>query len=260
MLISAHGWRTAFLILGVVSFAIVIPLTQFIRQSPTQMGRRPYGESSDAGGNTLADSDKGLPLAKVLKTIPFWIFGTIMLLWLFCLQAIVVHIVPHATDIGVPEIAAASILSVMAGCSVAGRVSMGFVSDKLGVRQTLNLCLILSTLALGWLFFAKGIWAFYLFAIAFGLAYGGIAPLVTLVPAELFGMKSLGVIIGTLMLYGTFGEAGGPPFAGYIYDMTGSYHTALLTMAAISGFTAVLGLLLLKYRDKGNRAVASPVR
>ncbi len=250
MLISAHGWQKTFVILGVVAWAVIIPLAQFVRKSPAQMGLRPYGQLDDGQSEAIGVSMEGLSLGEAVRGASFWLYGAIGSLWFFCLQAIVVHIIPHATASGVTEIAAASILSIIAGCSVASRASMGFIADRLGARQALSLCLILSTLALAWLIFAHEMWAFYIFAIAFGLAYGGVIPLATLVPAELFGTKSLGMVIGALMLYSTIGGAGGAPFAGYVYDTTGSYRTVLPVLAAISVITVLLGVVLLKYRGK----------
>ena len=127
---------------------------------------------------------------------------------------------------------------------------MGFMADMLGARKALVLCLVLSTLALAWLIFAGEIWSLHIFAVAFGLAYGGIVTLATLVPAELFGTKSLGIVIGALMLYGTIGGAGGAPFAGYVYDTVHTYHAVLPVLALVSGITVLLAIILLRHRGK----------
>jgi OFA family oxalate/formate antiporter-like MFS transporter len=253
MLIATYGWRNAFFILGIVAWIIMIPLAQFIRKDPAQMGRRAYGETVDMQGKTVVHRFQGLSFREALRTPPFWIYGTIQLIFVFCLQAIVAHIVPHATDNGIEAIAAAGILSIFAGISVAGKLSIGFISDKIGAVQSLLLCLLLATLALGWLFFAKEIWAFYVFAFSFGLAYSGIATLGPLVPSEIFGVKSLGIIFGVLWLLGAIGGALGPATAGYMFDIGGSYNPVLIVMASISLIATVLGLVLLKYKSKSTR-------
>lgn len=252
-LISAHGWQWAFRILGLVAPAIIIPLAQFVRKSPAQVGLRPYGEPDDAQSQDVTAPIEGLSLGQAVRGVSFWLFGAIGFLWFFCLQAIVVHIIPHATASGIAEIAAASILSIMAACSVVSRASMGFMADRLGARKALALCLTLSTLALAWLLFAREIWSFYMFAIVFGLAYGGIVTLATLVPAELFGTKSLGMVIGALMLYNTIGGAGGAPSAGYVYDAAGSYRAVLPVLAVASGITVLLAVILLRYTSRTRR-------
>jgi len=238
-LISSYDWKTAFIVLGVISWAAIIPLAQFIRRSPADMGQRPYGEREEVEDGDVDIAGEGLSLAQAVRGSQFWVTGAIWFLWFFSLQAIAVHIVPHAADMGIPKIAAASILSLIAGLSIVSRASMGVLSDRLGARRALVLCLVLATLALVWLIFVREMWAFYVFAIAFGLAYGGIIPLASLVPAELFGTKSLGVIIGALMLYSTIGGAGGSPFAGYVFDITRSYQSVFPVLAVIC-FVALL--------------------
>jgi sugar phosphate permease len=251
--ISAYGWQNAVIALGIIAWIIVIPLAQLIRKDPAEMSLRPYGESVDLEGNNIENWNKGLSLTEATRTLQFWIYGTISFLWLLCQQTVVVHIVPHAIDEGIAELIAASILSIMAGFTVAGKLSMGFISDKLGARQSLSLCLILGTLALVWFFFAKGIWSFYLFAFAIGFAVGGTKPLEMLVPAELFGVKYLGTIFGAILLYGTFGGALGPAFAGYMFDITGNYNVVLIALAVMSIIASVLALVLLKYKSKATQ-------
>jgi len=254
MLISRYGWQSAFFVLGIIAWVVIIPLAQLIRKSPEQMGWKPYGEFDAVGGETPARSPEGASLREAVRSVPFWVYGGVTFLWFFCLQAIVVHIIPHATASGIPQIAAAGILSVIAGCSVISRASIGFVADKLGAKRSLTLCLVVATLALGWLIITRELWAFYVFAVAFGLAYGGVIPLATLVPSELFGTKSLGVILGALMLYSTVGGAGGAPFAGYVFDTTGSYDATLPILAVVSLIALLLAIVLLKRRSPQARA------
>ncbi len=85
---------------------------------------------------------------------------------------------------------------------------------------------------------------FYLFAVIFGFAYGGYAALVSLSVAEFFGLASLGVILGTIILGISIGAATGPVLAGRIFDITGSYQQAFLVCAALSMIAIVLALLL----------------
>jgi MFS family permease len=248
--ISSFGWRNAVIIIAVIAWAITIPMAQLTRKDPAQMKLKPYGESEDDNVNNTGNLSKGLSLSEATRTLPFWIIGTISFMWLFCQQIIIVHVVPHATDKGIAELVAAGILSIIASFTVAGKLSMGFIADKLGARKSLSLCLILGTLAFTWFLFANAIWAFYLFAIAFGFALGGTKPLDMLVPAELFGVKTLGTLLGVILLCGTIGAALGPAFAGYMFDMVGNYNTALIAMVVISMIATMLTLVLLKYKSK----------
>ena len=91
---------------------------------------------------------------------------------------------------------------------------------------------------------------FYLFAVIFGIAMGGTNPLATVVTAELFGLKSLGVIFGSVMLVGTIGGALGATLAGVIFDLTASYQMAFLIGIAISVIAIGLSVALIRCKVK----------
>jgi len=244
-LISAYGWRQAFIVLGLITFVIVIPLAQFMKHSPQRVGLKPYGEIG-----TLKDKQSqaagGLSFRQAIKTSRFLVWGSIICCFFFSVQVIVVHIVPHGIDIGISATVAAGILSIIAGGSVIGRLSMGFIYDRIGSRKALSACLTLVALALIWLLFAKEIWGLYIFAGVLGLAYGGIVLLETALTGELFGLKSLGMILGGVILFGTVGGALGAPLAGSIFDATGSYSLALLICVILVVLAIILSLILLK--------------
>lgn len=251
-LISSYGWQQAFVLLGLITLIIIIPLAQFMKHSPQRLGLMPYGESEtieDEQSSALAAGE--FSLKEAIRTGRFWLFSSILVCFYYCLQVIIVHIAPHAIDIGIPGIVAASTLSIIGGSSIFGRLSIGFISDRIGSRRALTACLILAGLALVWLLFANVIWVFYIFAVVFGLAYGGIVPLETAVTAELFGVKSLGIILASLELLPAIGAASGAPLAGSIFDVTGSYSLAFLISTIISVLAIILSLILL--RAKGWR-------
>jgi MFS family permease len=250
LLISTCGWRTSFLVLGVIGWATVIPLAQFIRRSPSHTNPKPDMVYGDAKTRSIEDSDQVVSFTQTVRTLPFWVFGAIYFLWLACEQAIVVHIIPHATDSGITDLVAAGILSVMAGVSIVGRLSMGFLSDRLGSLRALSLCLLLATIALWWLLFIQGVSSFYIWAVLFGFTFGGMVPLQMLVPMDLFGTKSLGAILGVLVFMSTVGASCGPLLAGYTYDLTGRYYAAFVTLAAVCMIATLLGLILWRYKAK----------
>jgi len=246
-LISAFGWQQAFFILGLVTFIVVLPLAQFMKHSPQRVGLKPYGEDE-----TVKDEQplvmEGLSITQAIKTCRFWVWGLILFCFFFCIQVTIIHIVPHAIDIGISPIIAASITSIIAGISVIGRLSAGFISDKVGGRLLLIACVALAALALIWLLFAKEIWMLYVFAVIFGVGYGGSVPLQTIISVELFGLGSLGMILAALVFCGTIGGALGAPLAGSIFDATGDYGLAFLICVIICALAIILSLILLKAR------------
>ena len=250
-LISAYGWRHAFIIVGVITLVIIIPLAQFLKHSPQRAGLKPYGEDEIIEDKQSQSSAMGgLSFSQAIRTSQFWLFGLILAGFFFCFGAIMVHIVPHASDIGIPEVSAAGILSFIAGIAIIGRLIVGFISDKIGGRKALTVCLILMILSAVWLLSAEEIWMFYVFAVIFGFANGGFTTLFPVVTAELFGLASLGAIIGGFVIFATLGEALGAPVSGTIFDVTGSYRLAFLTCIGTSTVAVIISVFLLRYKGK----------
>jgi sugar phosphate permease len=250
-LISTFDWRWAFIILGSITLVISIPVAQFMKHSPQQIGLVPYGED-----NIIEDKQSqrspfaGFSLSQVIRTGRFWLLGIILASVFFCISSVVVHIVPHADDIGIPAIIAASVLSAIAAIGIIGRLGIGFLSDKVGGTLILSICLSIVTLSLIWLLFVSESWMFYVFAVVFGLAGGGFITLLPIVTAELFGLASLGAIIGGITFLTTIGDAIGAPVAGTIFDKTGSYDLAFLICVVVSAIAFILSLILLRYKRK----------
>ena len=229
-LISSYDWRTAYVVLGVINMVLVTTLAQALKRDPQQMGIEPYGAEAAtdpveaAPGN--AGSGGGLSLRKAIGTRQFWLFAVVMLGFVATMQVMMAHLAPHAVDVGMTAAVAASFVSVFAATSLIGRNLAGLASDRIGARWTITIHLAATVVALGWLLFASEAWSLYAFAAFYGIAYGGIVPMQTVLAGELFGLRSLGMITATLMLGGSLGGAIGPPLAGAIFDNSGSYQWA----------------------------------
>jgi MFS family permease len=244
-LISSFNWSLSYLILGGIILIFIVILGQFMKHSPQRIGLMPYGQTNLANENQSKTKEiGGLSFSQAIRTRRFWFFSAVLICFFFFFQIIVVHIIPHAIDIGISPLIAATILSLISAVGIASRLSMGFIADRIGGRLALIICLILQTVALVWLLVAKETWMLYLFAIVFGIGQGGIMPIQMMVTAELFGLKSLGMLGGALMLFGYSGMALGPILAGIIFDAKGSYDLAFI-ISIILGVVAILMSILL---------------
>lgn len=251
-LISVYGWQQPLIILSIAILVIIVPLAQFMRHSPQRMGIRPYGDVRDTIGDELPllSAAEGTSFTQAVKTSRFWFFGLALFFTFFSVHVIIVHIVPYAVDVGIPALAAASLLSVTAGGSVVGRLTIGLIADRVGGRVALSFCVILITLSLLWLLFSRDVWMFYVFSVIFGFGYGGMILLVTIVTAELYGLASLGMMLGIFAFYDTAGGVIGPPLAGSIFDATGSYSLAFLISVMFGVLAIILSLALLKVKGR----------
>ena len=255
-LISSYGWRTSYAVMGLMVLVITISAAQFLRRDPTQMRLLPYGQSEVQGKGSNVEVS-GFSLQEAMYDRQFWLLCVAYFSFGVFLQAIMVHIVPHATELGISPIAAANIFAAIGGLGIVGRIVMGSASDRIGSRSALIICFVLLTAALAWLLVARELWMLHLFAIVFGFGYGGMSALMPPTVVELFGLRSHGVVLGVITFITTAGGAIGSLMAGSVFDITGSYRVAFLICAALSIIGIILSALL---RPPSSRGGANATR
>ena len=248
-LLTIMDWRMVFIVLGIIRLVLALPPALFVKRDPQDMGLSPYGDSGPETGVTVEPAAEGFSFGRAMRSGQFWLFAMTHFGFGFCLQMILVHIVPNAIDVGISSVIAASVLSILAASSILGMLSAGFISSRVGSKRLLSICLFMVTFSITWLLFAGDVWLFYLFAAVFGFFYGGAIPLWTIVPAEFFGTRNLGTIFGMVILLGTLGGAIGAPMSGLVFDLTGSYNTAFIIGAGIGVVMIIFSLLLLRYKQ-----------
>jgi len=148
--------------------------------------------------------------------------------------------VPHATDIGIRAMEAAGILSLMGGSNIAGRLLMGRVSDSIGRKTTAIICALLVTGAMILLTRSQDLWMLCLFGVVCGFSFGGLDPAITALIGDIFGLRSIGIIMGTLNVAWGIGSAIGPAAGGFIFDVSESYFVAFLAGALAMLIVALL--------------------
>ncbi|MFC2009786.1 MFS transporter [Chloroflexota bacterium] len=239
-LIANLDWRTAYLVLGLVAMVIVIPLSILLKRDPSDIRTIPRGGKQDSlpimgknPANEAAPHLAGLSLSEVLRTRSFWIFLLVWFLGSAGRFIILTHIVPHTTDIGFSSAEAAAILSLIGMASIIGRIIMGAVSDNIGYKLTVIINSSLKTVAIIWLIWANELWMLYVFAILFGVTWGGQAPGTVGLLGETFGLRRMGTIMGLMQIGFGVGAATGPILAGYIFDNNNSYTIAFLLSASL---------------------------
>jgi len=232
-LIPVYGWRVSYAILGGIALLVAILFAQFIKRDPTQVGQVAYGENQ-IEQKQLNLRVEGLSLREAVYTSQFWFFSGMAFCYGYCLFTIMVHITPHAIELGISPINAANILATVGGGAILGKVLLGRAGDIIGSRQALILGFILMSAALIWLVPAQTAWMLFSIAGIFGFAYGGVSVSHSPLIAELFGLRSHGLIFGVIDVGVMGGGAIGPLLTGYIFDVTNSYRMAILLCAVIS--------------------------
>ena len=164
---------------------------------------------------------------------------------------IFIHIIPYAIAMGVSPMNASFILSLIGVSNLSGRVVLGKLSDTIGRKSTVIACDLIQFGALIWLMWARQLWMLYIFAIIFGLTFGGSSAMITVFIGDIFGTRSLGAIMGILTAGFGLGAAIGPAIGGYIFDVSGQYFAAFVTGSAALLVAACLIALVRKDPDNG---------
>jgi len=252
-LISAYDWRVAYAIVGILVCLICIPASLATMRKPEDSEIQAYeeGKTTGADASKSGDGNPGFSLVEAVSTTQFWSLFAIFALCILPLGGITIHIVPYALDAGLPAMVAAGLLATIGVGSILGRVASGALSDKVGTKPVLAVCLIVQGMAVLWLTKAGEPWMLYLFAAFFGISYGGTIPMIPKMTSQLFGVRSMGAIFGGISVADGIGFAVGPFIAGYIFDITGSYHMSFLSFAG-SIFAAVVVSLLLRPPKKAS--------
>ncbi|UCD28970.1 MAG: MFS transporter, partial [Planctomycetota bacterium] len=187
-LIASYGWRNAFGIMGIGALVIVVLTAQLFQRDPSQMGLLPDGEKME-GDEVSTSKDKGLTFRQAFSTNQFWIANLMLFSFGFCMFTVVVHIVPHATDVSISASTAAKILGSIGGVVIIGRLLLGMLADRIGSRRIFIIGFILIPIAFFWLVPATEAWMLFLFAATFGFAQGGMGTAESPLVAEIFGLR-----------------------------------------------------------------------
>ncbi len=251
-LISTYAWRLSYVILGSIVLVLIILAAQFLKRDPAQVGQLPYGENvREVHGLQIENSE--LSLREAVYTKQLWLVSGMFFCFGFCVFSVMVHIVPHAIELGIPAANAANILAVIGGVSIAGKTIMGAATDRIGTRTGIIIGLILMIVTLTWLIVARELWMLYLFAAFFAFGYASMVALMSPIVAELFGLSSLGALLGIVNFAATIGCAIGPVLAGWLFDISGSYQLAFLVCVAIS----IIGLILTLFLKPTHRQISN---
>ena len=241
--VAAYGWRNAYLIIGAVLLVILVAVAQVMRRDPQGMGLLPDDARNETSGVGYRGPEPDISLRAAVLTSQFWIICLSEFATLLCLLTMIVHIVPHGTDMGLSSTTAAGVLSTIGGVSVLGRMVMGAANDRIGGKRSLIICYAVLICALILLQTANQTWMLYLFAAIYGFAHGGLFTVMSPTVAELFGIGSHGAIFGIVLFSGMIGATIGPVLTGRLFDLTGSYQTAFIVLTGV----AVSGLILITF-------------
>jgi MFS family permease len=243
-LIDHTDWRTAYVLLGLLALTLGLGAAALIEHSPQRRGLLPDGAppfppSPHPSGTPLPRAGEGLGVRAdevgvraALGSRPFKLLYAAVAACSAGLFIPFVHLVPYARDHGLSGTAGAWLVALIGVGSTVGRFALGSMADRLGRRRSLMVMFAGMGLALLWWTVAVDLWSLALFAVLFGVCYGGFVALIPALTADYFGGRSAGSIIGLLYTSVAAGTLVGPWLAGRIYDLRESYLLPIAVGAA----------------------------
>lgn len=234
-----HDWRTAYIVLGILAFVVIVGSAIFLKRDPSQTGQQPYGFGSEQEQD-LKTNKRDLLLRDIFRTQQFWLVCGVYFLTWYITQSVMVHLPSHMEDYRLTVAQTASIMATIGGVSILGRLAMGALGDRIGNCRAIIICCFVLLTAIIWLQFVQNLWESYIFAIVYGFAHGGFFSIVSPLTAELFGLSSHGSNLGLLLFIGQSGGAMGAIVTGRIFDINQSYQLAFYVLLG----AAIVGLIL----------------
>jgi MFS family permease len=242
-LIETYDWRFSYLCLGLTVLVVISICAQFLKRDPSQIGLEPYGsaETHRPTENSAADS---YSLKEATRTWQLWTMLLIKFCFGYYMFSFLVHIIPHGIDLGISSVNASTILAVSGGGVVIGNFLFGQVVDKIGPSKVFILCFFSALVMMLWLTQTGELWMLYSIGFILGLANGGNMTSDSPMMVRLFGLKSVGSIVGASSGIFSLGAAVGPICTGYIFDSTGSYQLAFFIGSAFCIAGIILAYLI----------------
>ncbi|MFZ5676944.1 MAG: MFS transporter [Pseudomonadota bacterium] len=225
-LISTYDWRTAMAVIGIGAWILLIPAALFVR-------RAPHSDSAPAAADT-ASGGAGNSLGKALASPQFIVLAGTFFLCCAAHSGPIFHMMSYAMLCGMSTLAAVSIYSVEGLAGLGGRLLLGVLADRFGVKLILVLGLFIQSLAIAAYLVVSQLGEFYLLAIVFGTAYGGVMPLYAVLAREYFGQQIMGAVFGAATMMSSLGMALGPLGGGWIFDTFGDYRWLYIGSAALA--------------------------
>jgi MFS family permease len=253
-LIVWFGWRQTWVIFGLVTLVLgVVPALLFIRRSPEEMGLLPDGSEEPVASRVKQDraatdattnQDLEWTRGKAMRTRTFWLLVITFGIASVGVTGLNLHVYPYVTDLGHPPLVAATVMSVIASMQLFSPLAWGFFAERVDVRIAAMLRFVIQGIGLGLAMLTPSLFCLYAGFFLYGIGLGGNMVLPEVLWANYFGRRSLGKVRGLGLLISQVMAAAGPPFFGFLFDITNGYGLSFAIFGCALFTSAVLSLML----------------
>jgi MFS family permease len=223
--IAAFGWRHTMLVYAAIEIAVVVPVALIML--------RPAPETIVAAGLRI----RGMAGTRVLG-LPAWAAqATLCLAGFLCCVPMAMpqsHLVAFCSDVGIPVVRGAAMLSVLLFVGFLSRQIWGLIADRIGGLNTILAGSVCQVAAMSGFLLTQDEAGLFLVSAMFGFGFAGIIPAYVLAVRELFPANQASWRVPTVLLFSGSGMAAGGAMAGVIYDYVGFYAAAFATGIAFS--------------------------
>ena len=244
------GWQNTFMIFGIFGTLIIFICLLFFSDSPEKKGVKPYGWiSSDNNSSDSVTKWSKLNQKIIFKTDSFWHLINIHFWGCVGHAVILVAVIPMAVNQGLTLVQASGVLSIIAVVSISSRFAAPIIGDKYGSKPIIFLSFLGQGLSVLILLGADSVFDFYVFAILFGIPYGGEGTVIPVINKQYYGRFPMGTTYGWQLFGAGIGMAIGGFVPGILFDYLGNYNFAIW-ISSISSLWGAVIVLMLKKTDK----------
>ena len=242
-LIKAIGWRETFLLLGIAFGIIVFIGSRFLVLPPSDyVFPKASAKLKNAESMTMEINSSFM-----IKRPTFWIYLVWSILSTAMGLALIGHAAPFANDLKATASLAAFGVGLVSVCNGLGRVSLGAICDRIGLKKTMTIINTTYIIAIAILISAAVSKNITLLLVGFmftGLSYGGVPTMNTVFANSFYGKKYFAQNLG-LVNTSLIGAAFlGPYVAGTLRTATGSYLSTLYAMLVLGTIAFVANFLI----------------
>ena len=250
-LIGRMGWRMGYFVLAGAAFLLAAPATVFmIRSKPSDMGLLPYGVEDVSEIQVAEQQERGKIERKDLSGL---VYIALLAAASSFLSGYSQHLANYARTIGQGVMVGASMISASMVGNIGGKLLIGFLNDRFGVRvSSYSSFGLLTGSFVMFTFFPDSIVALFIGAALSGVSMSINSVQLPLMGAYVYDKAKYTAVLSYISIAITLGGAIGVPAIGGMYDRFGSY-APTFWMGLVVG-VACVALLPVLYRRSVKRA------
>lgn len=253
--LGPDGWRTGYLVFGILTLAMTLPFTLFcVRSYPSDIGLQPvgYDPTSEGAAQDAAPSARGIPASRAMRTSAFFLlalFSGVVNLCMHFYQYLPSY-AGSLTEYPAVVAAAAGLASAAMAGQAIGKILIGVINDKASVRAALLFATCSGAAGLAiMLLIPSSAYVILAGGFVFGLFYASGTVLIPLMTRTIFGTLEYSTIYSRVTIAGSLSGAFAVTFWGFTVDAVG-FSLTFTAVIALIFFLIALGFISLNVGKK----------